>query len=608
TAQESTGISDIGAEDITSTDSTNVSCTGNSDGSAMACFTCNDAPCDVIWTDASDNTLDSNRVNTDTCDTLNNLSAGNYTITIKNNSGCKEVQIIEVIEPTLFESNDSIVNISCAGACDGKVFETPSGSNGPPYDFTWKDPDGNTIQTSTGSNDSITGLCPGTYTLSVNDSMGCDTTFNYNITQPDSIEVDSINITNVSCNGDSNGVATVFISGGTSPYSYQWKDDDTGPSPIAGETDSIIQNVPADTFILEATDDNNCSIDTSVEITQPDSLEIDTSATNVLCNGDSNGTVVITPNGGTPQYNYTWTDTSGDTVGTDSLVQNLAPGNYIGCVTDSNGCSSCDTVTVNEPPELTVTIDSLNQISCNDSTDGSIFITSFGGSGVHSYVWVDTNNINDTIAKTEDLTDTIPGDFKVIVTDTNNCTAMTDTSLIEPDSLSASLSSDSSSCTIDDGKAIVDTVTGGTPGYDYNWLGDDSTSIGKPDSAVADSVGAGIYYAEITDTNSCKDTFLVTVSNVNAPTIIEDSLTHVGCKGDSSGAVFITATGDGTLTYKWTPSGDNTEDLTGVGAGIHTVEVTDSAGCKAFTSDTLTEPDSLLISLDTLINASCKDT
>src|SRR5690606_5948486 len=138
----------------------------------------------------------------------------------------------------------------------------------------------------------------GTYTVTVTDAKGCTGTKSFTIAQPTALTA-TTSSTNVSCNGGTNGTATVNVSGGTPAYTYSW-----APS---GGTNATATGLAVGTYTCTITDANACIITRTFTITQPTALNTTAgSKTDVSCNGGSNGTAMVSPTGGTPPYTYSW--------------------------------------------------------------------------------------------------------------------------------------------------------------------------------------------------------------------------------------------------------------------------------------------------------------
>ena len=138
-----------------------------------------------------------------------------------------------------------------------------------------------------------------------------------------------------------------IVSGGTSPYTYLWDD------PNNSRIDSII-NLSAGTYRLTVTDNNGCVIIDSVSISQPQPLiSSPTISSNISCFGANDGSASVNPIGGTTPYSFQWSDINSSTT---SFLSNLLAGTYYITITDANNCIFIDTVSVSEPPILTLSL------------------------------------------------------------------------------------------------------------------------------------------------------------------------------------------------------------------------------------------------------------
>src|SRR6185295_9904742 len=183
-------------------------------------------------------------------------------------------------------------------------------------------------------------------------------------------------------------------AGGTSPYTYNWN---------TGASTQDISNLGAGTYSVTLTDANSCSATASVTLTQPPSLTAPTVSSsfnggyNISCNGNTDGSINLTPTGGTSPFTYSWSNGA-----TTQDLTNLGAGTYSLTLTDANSCSATASVTLTQPPSLTAPTVSSSfnggyNISCNGNTDGSINLTPTGGTSPFTYLW--SNG-----ATTQDLT------------------------------------------------------------------------------------------------------------------------------------------------------------------------------------------------------------
>lgn len=215
-------------------------------------------------------------------------------------------------------------NLLCNGICTGSASVTASGGT-PGYTYSWS-PSGGTGATASS-------LCAGTYVCTITDANLGTTTASVTITQPPVLTGTQWQ-TDCLCFGDCTGTASVAASGGTPGYTYSW-------TPSGGNT-STSTGLCAGGYTCTITDANGCTITKTFLITQPTAISLIMTSTPASCSTCCDGTATVIPSGGTPAYTFMWTPP----VSFIYLASNLCPGTYSCCVTDMNGCVSCDTTTV----------------------------------------------------------------------------------------------------------------------------------------------------------------------------------------------------------------------------------------------------------------------
>ncbi|MFN8311143.1 MAG: gliding motility-associated C-terminal domain-containing protein, partial [Chitinophagales bacterium] len=301
-----------------------------------------------------------------------------------------------------------------------------------------------------------------------------------------------------------------------------------------------------------------------------------------------NGAVFVTTAGGTTPYSYNW----GSGAGTNEDTLNLTAGTYTVTIQDGNGCSLTLDTTITEPQLLDVVLDSLHNVNCNGELNGGVFVSVTGGTTAYSFNW--SNGVT-----TEDNNNIAAGNYAVTVTDAHGCTDTLSATITEPTILNAVLDSvHAVSCNGSNDGAIYVTISGGTTAYSFNW------SNGSTNED-ATTLTAGTYNFTVTDAHGCKDTLSATVTQPQALAIRIDSVHQVHCHGGNDGAIYITPSG-GTTAYNfnWSNSTSN-EDATTLVAGHYTVTLTDAHGCTITRDTTITEPSSLIASLDSVRNEKC---
>ena len=492
-----------------------------------------------------------------------NLAAASYTVTVTDANNCTSTATAVIGEPAaVLATISSFTNASCAGIDDGTA--TASGSGGTaPFSFLWSTTAADTTAT-------ITGLSGGTYIVTVTDSRGCDDTASVIINQPAAV-VTSTSTVDADCNGASTGSATVSASGGTPSYTFQWD------AAAGSQTTATASSLSSGEYFVTVTDNNGCSTVDSATVNEPTTVLASISSfTDPSCNGGLNGSATASAVGGTGAYTFQWDAAAGSQ--TTATATGLANGTYVVTVSDANGCSDTSQVNLVEPLSLTISIDSLEEISCNGANDGFIRVIVSGGTPAYTYNWGGGFS-GDTRSGLS------VGSYTVTVTDVNSCTNTRTFAITEPNALTVSLTITDEQCSGDDDGEITANPSGGTSPYTYLWSNFDT-------SQTISNLIPGAYQLTVTDNNGCTATQSGTVDPAN-PIFLNLTKIDVSCNGGNDGEVNASATGGtGSFTYAWSPAGAGAS-LTGLVAGRYRVTVTDSNNCTATQAIIVSQPDSL---------------
>jgi len=531
-------VSELTAMSLSSS-TVDASC-GAADGSGTVSVVSGGAsPFNYLWSDSL----------AQTTTTATGLAAGAYTATVTDSNSCSDSIVVNISNlggPTITISDST--NVLCNGDSTGSATASISGGTSP-YVYSWNDP-------ATQTDSTASGLPIGTYTITVTDSNGCISTQQVNITEPTVLSA-SLSVTNVTCFGGIDGGICATVSGGTTPYSYNWCDGSTG---------SCSTPLMAMVCCLAIADSNGCSLVLCDTIKEPSQFAITTSANDESCSS-GNGSATASVTGGSSPFTFSWNTTP---VQTDSTATGLSAGTYIVSVIDSSGCSTTDTVVISNSGAPILTLDSINNVSCNGGADGAIYVSVTGGAIPYTYMWSGGPIPINWPAGTYGLT----------VADINGCTIVDSFTITEPSILSGIIAANSSTCGNSNGTATI-LVSGGNSPYTYVW-----NDVLAQTSSTAVGLNNGSYTVTTTDANGCTLIDSTTVLNLSGQTIDSLVVTNESCSDKLDGSINLYVSG-GTLPYTFLWNDANattTEDLSSVGQGTYIVLVTDSSGCTA--SDT----------------------
>ena len=522
---------------ITSISSSNPACNGQSNGMTDLTVSGGTGTYTYLWSEGQ------------TTEDLSGLTAGTYFVTVTDANACTRTNSVSLMEPSLLTLTVSGTNPSCNGGANGTVISTPGGGTGG-YTYTWSA--GATTQ-------NLSGLLAGTYTVTVTDAGNCTINGSVTLSNPTAVIV-SVTGTNPECNGQTNGSATVNGIGGTGSYTYLWSNAETGNS---------TSGLAGGNYMVTITDGKSCSASGNITLTNPAAITLSFTITNPTCNGNSNGSAIITAGGGTPGYTYQWS--SGQTTAT---ISSMPSSTYTVTVTDAKNCTLFGSATLNEPVAVTVTLTGTDPV-CGGGNNGSVTATGAGGTGAFTYLW---SNAMTTIS----ISALTAGTYTITATDGNNCTATSNITLTAPPVLTVSVTGTNVNCNTGTKGTASATAGGGTAGYTNSW------STGETSSSVT-NLSNGSYTVTVTDAKGCTVSGSATVS-VPSALIVTVTGSSPGCNGGSNGTASLTTSG-GTpgYTYAWS-AGATSQNLSSLSAGTFTVTVTDSKTCSVSGSVTLTNP------------------
>ncbi len=493
--------------------------------------------------------------------TFDNLSAGNYTVNVRDEGGCIASVDITLIEPTPIDATftPSTTLLSCFGDQNATITITNvTGGQGNNYTYTL-----NTIlptPSSSGPQTSnvFTDLGAGTYEVVINDGFNCSmTSVNIVIDEPTPIDASLVVDSTQTCLTESS--LTLSATGGTGPYEYS---DSIAFTPVIGSfATSTTFTVPVGTYEYYVRDANGCISVVSNQITidplPPLTINLDSNNPTINCAGDNTGSIVAEAEGGLGNYIYTLLDTLGNTIpatqNTPGVFTELVAGTYVVQV-DSGDCSTTSaTITITEPSTILDATFVVNNVTCSGSNDGSVEFTATGGTGTIQYAISPQMNQFFQTGLFEDLA---PGDYQAIVQDELGCYLLLDFTITEPEPVIITIDPDSifpEICEGDgDGEFSID-ISGGTQPYSVsldNYDGPYTTgAIGQTRFDFI-GIGGGDHTVFVRDSEGCESEWNITFpESVNLDPLIE--IEYV-CENNAT---------TNTVTVTVDPSNTNPDDL-----------------------------------------------
>jgi len=345
--------------------------------------------------------------------TISQLCSGAYVATVTDANGCTfTTDTIRVgrIDEALVSTTD----VACQDGTDGAIDVTISGGV-EPYTYSWRVA-GEADQIA--DTEDLTDARAGDYTLTITDGSGAMLTRNYTIGIAAGFAVTTTVTSNysgfsVSCSDAADGTAAAVISGQGS-FTYEWFLNDT-----TVDTDSILTDAAAGTYLLIVTSSGGCEIERTVELTAPEAISLEAAITPISCGNTNDGAITVVPSGGVAPYSFEWGN--GSTSGT---LTGLGQGAYGLTVTDANDCIAEGSYSLTAPEDLVVTVEAT---PATEGCNGSVQVLVLGGSGTYRYFWPQLpNQGNNQLA--EGL---CPGDYTIEVTDDNGCQTVTMVATVE---------------------------------------------------------------------------------------------------------------------------------------------------------------------------------
>ncbi len=524
------------------------------------------------------------------------LTAGTYMVTAIDADGCEVTESFYVAQPLGIDFTLS-TSLDCSSDYSRSI--TLSGLTGgtAPYTFSWSGPGGFTQVSDTEITDITVG---GTYSVTVTDHRNCSITKSITLYGKPVLSAD---VSAVQCNGGSNGIIDLTVTGGSDNFSYSWDDPATSTSQdLSGLAAGTYHVVVTDLSQICSVSGNPYSTTLEVEVSEPDPFVIDSYISHIDCGGGTpDGEINITSiTGGSGSYTLTWDASPYITQGAWHQT-GLPGGEYTVVISDADGCSVTRSFTVNEPDPLDFALD-VDPSNCLQENSISI-VSPTGGTGSYEFIWAGPGV--DTSSPTITTQTNLPGgEYTVTMVDVgnaHNCNISKSVTLSKP--LAVTYSVESETCPGANNGSVDITVSGGVAPYSYSWSTVDGSGLSVSEEDQS-GLSAGTYQVIVTDSNPdgpCTFTISDITVNVANTISVGSNITHVRCFGAATGAISVNVTGgSGTYHYLWSgPDGFSSNDanITGLKAGSYTLVVSDviaGTSCSVTRTFVVEEPTSAI--------------
>ncbi|HXH17724.1 MAG TPA: gliding motility-associated C-terminal domain-containing protein, partial [Chitinophagales bacterium] len=551
------------SEILVSVSKADISCFGANDGIAFVSSVSGGTPGSAepytfLW---SDGNPPLNR------DSVFGLGAGTVTVTVEDSIGCQITATVAIIEPADIVLSISKTDISCFGLTDAKAWVTATGGT-PGFSYAWSN------GTPAITPDTTKNLPAGLVSVTVTDSRSCTDSADITIVEPSQLTL-SIRHTDVSCFGGNNGTAKVIAGGGTPAYSYSWS------AGTAVTPNDSVRNLTAGQVCVTVTDSRLCTAAICDTVTQPATpLASFISKTDVSCFGGNDGTAKIIASGGTAGYTYSWS--AGTPVVPGDSVRNLSAGQVKVTVTDANGCTKADSITLIQPADLVLTIVVDSNANCNGGTNGGLTVSLAGGTPTYSYVWSTSpvQQLLNTAQTSHSVAGLAVGSYTVTVTDANDCSRQITEDIGERPgpqlAASGGIVLDRPTCDRSDGSISLN-VTTQDPPNSYVW----SPNVGN--GPVVSGLAEGTYNVTIADASTCDTVLSIELLDIPGPAVDFVKIKDSYCDDNDGRATAIVTGGTPAYQFTWadeTSATISTDSIiTGLVEGLYSLIVSDANAC-----------------------------
>ena len=547
---------------------------GGADGSASIQISGGTPPYNIAWAGPQSGSQSAAIAGTAI---INNLAAGNYSVTITDNNGCTQTCSFTINGANCAISvSASSVQPACNGDATGSInLEVQNGSG--TLTFDWN------VNALNGTQNP-TNLVAGTYAVTVTDAAGCSANTTVVLNQPSAVQIQCAQESQVSIIGATDGSAQITIGGGTAPYSIAWNGPSSGNLTVSAPGQQVISGLAAGTYNLTLTDANGCTNVCSFAILSPGcALSIAVSGTSPTCNNGTNGSIQVLVSNNIGAVVFDWNENALDSIQNPT---NLPAGNYAVTVTDAAGCSADTTIMLINPAPLAVICNPQSAASTVEGNDGIASIAIGGGTPGYTLSW--TGPVNGTQTSTTAgsvLLDSLrAGNYALTLTDANGCTTNCNFSIAGPNcQIAVSTLGVAPACFGGTNGFINVSVQQATAPLTFNWNVDALDGIQNPVN-----LGSGLFAVTVTDAIGCTASSTISLTAPPPLAMVCAQLSPVSTPGATDGSALLQISG-GRAGYQITWSGPTsgsqaqalagTATISGLAAGNYIFGITDANGC-----------------------------
>ncbi len=455
------------------------------------------------------------------------LAPGTYQITAISGNSCSKDTTITIAAPNVPVLIASQTPVSCFGRQDGTATVQVSGGT-PPYTYSWN-------TTPVQNTPTISGLAAGTYTVQVTDATGCRQSASVAVLQPGLLQV-QVQIQDVVCFGQANGTATAVVTGGTAPYVYSWN---TTPP----QTSATASGLPPGSYTVSVTDARGCTAQALDSVRTPQPLSATATAmTQNRCYGTAEGAATVVATGGVQPYRFSWNASPPQSTPT---ATGLPAGVFQALITDANGCTASDTVTITQGNAIAATFTVTDTPCANDATGRAYVQASGGAGGPYTYRWN-----RGTPLSSDTVSGLAPGMIQVAIADNNNCQQEFNAVIGTRPIPQISAGPDRILC---NGDSLVLQTTG--TATNWQWTPADDLSCTNCASPVTTTQVSRTYRVFTYFDNGCTAADTVAIQVLYRAGLSEVGRDTTICAGDTA----LLFAGGGSA-YQWTPAPSLTND------------------------------------------------